>query len=339
MVGVLLAQGASLLFNIGSSVAVVMANKAVFTHGAFSFPTTLTLLHYLSSYLFIVALRACGSFEPRAVSADERPLEIATVFVWSLHNALSNFSLAANSVGMYQLSKLLVTPILCTFDFAAYGRCVSPLRGLTLLFAGVGVGLATVTDLQFHSAGAAAAMASALASSVLKLLQTHLLQRHGWTSLQLMHRTWLPQLALLALYAVPTDGLGLLSYSLSVPRALLLLLSCACGYLLNLSSLIALGTTSALTVVLLGQLKTCAILVVGFLLFDARPSARTVGGAALAVASIVLHTVLKIAEDRRRQAGDLSPQGAAAAVDGSEAPVERAALLRAIEARERDGEA
>jgi len=39
------------------------------------------------------------------------------------------------------------------------------------------------------------------------VLQTHLLQRRGWSSLQLMHRTWLPQLLLLLLCVPATDGL------------------------------------------------------------------------------------------------------------------------------------
>ena len=42
---------------------------------------------------------------------------------------------------------------------------------------------------------------------LLKVLQTHLLQRRGWSSLQLMHRTWLPQLLLLLLCVPATDGL------------------------------------------------------------------------------------------------------------------------------------
>ena len=47
-------------------------------------------------------------------------------------------------------------------------------------------------------------------------LQPHLLQRDGWTSLQLMHRTWLPQLVLLSACTPLADGFDELQRSRAV---------------------------------------------------------------------------------------------------------------------------
>ena len=60
-----------------------------------------------------------------------------------------------------------------------------------------GVALATVSDVTFELRGALAAAASACASATLKVLQQDVLQRRGWSSLELMRRTWGPQLVLL----------------------------------------------------------------------------------------------------------------------------------------------
>ena len=167
----------------------------------------------------------------------------------------------------------------------------------------MGVALATITDVRFSTVGALVACASACASAVLKVLQTHLLQRDGWTSLQLMERTWLAQLLLLVL-CIPLfdDAAQLQEYELTRHAALLVLASASCGFLLNVSSLFALGATSAVSVVLLGQCKTCSILLGGYLFFDARPRLHTLAGAALALTSVGAYTCISLAEQASQRA-------------------------------------
>eukprot|EP00908_Phaeocystis_cordata_P011514 Transcript_22422.p1 GENE.Transcript_22422~~Transcript_22422.p1 ORF type:complete len:343 (-),score=123.98 Transcript_22422:830-1858(-) len=289
------AAASALSFNFLSSLGVVFANKAVFKTAHFTYPTTLTALHYAANYVIVLALLARGGFEAHTVAADERTLVVLTTAVWAGHNGLSNLSLQKNSVGLYQIFKIAVTPLICAIEFGCYGKRQTGLRACALAGACLGVALATVSDVQYTAFGAAAAMASACMSAVLKVLQTHLLQRRGWTSLQLMHRTWLPQLLLLVLCVPATDGLNELSrYELTLGRAAALGLSVGCSFLLNLSSLLALGETSAVAVVLLGQCKTLAILTGGYLLFDAQPSAKTLLGAALAMFSIGAYTWLSL---------------------------------------------
>ncbi len=239
------AAASALSFNFLSSLGVVFANKAVFKTAHFTYPTTLTALHYAANYVIVLALLARGGFEAHTVAADERTLVVLTTAVWAGHNGLSNLSLQKNSVGLYQIFKIAVTPLICAIEFGCYGKRQTGLRACALAGACLGVALATVSDVQYTAFGAAAAMASACMSAVLKVLQTHLLQRRGWTSLQLMHRTWLPQLLLLVLCVPATDGLNELSrYELTLGRAAALGLSVGCSFLLNLSSLLALGETS-----------------------------------------------------------------------------------------------
>jgi drug/metabolite transporter (DMT)-like permease len=227
------AAASALSFNFVSSLGVVFANKAVFKAASFTYPTALTALHYAFNYAIVLSLLARGEFKAHTVAADERWLVLLTTAVWAAHNGLSNLSLAKNSVGLYQappsttllelnlnpnpnpnpeqIFKIAVTPLICLLEFACYGKRVTGLRACALAGACCGVAMATVSDVQFSQLGAAAALASACMSAVLKVLQTHLLQRRGWSSLQLMHRTWLPQLLLLLLCVPATDGLVELS--------------------------------------------------------------------------------------------------------------------------------
>ena len=203
----LAAAASALSFNFLSSLGVVFANKAVFKAASFAYPTTLTALHYAANYGIVLALLARGDFKAHSVAADERSLVLLTTAVWAGHNGLSNLSLQKNSVGLYQIFKISVTPLICGIEYTWYGKRVTGLRAVALAGACAGVAMATVNDVQCVPSGAAVALASACMSAVLKVLQTHLLQRRGWSSLQLMHRTWLPQLLLLLLCVPATDGL------------------------------------------------------------------------------------------------------------------------------------
>ena len=71
---------------------------------------------------------------------------------------------------------------------------------------------------------------------------------------------------------------------------------------INYSTTLVLGVTNALALVLLGQMKTCSVLLVGFLVFDAQPNATVLAGAALAVVSLAVYAGLKVCDGLRRDA-------------------------------------
>lgn len=217
---------------------------------------------------------------------------VATTAVWALHNALSNLSLAKNSVGLYQISKILVTPLIVAIEFAVYGKLPPPRLALPLLGACAGVALATVSDVSFTTRGALCAGASACASSILKVLQQDLLQRRRLSSLTLMRATWGPQtlLLLLSIPLLESHADALLAYQLDARRAAVLLLSAAAGFALNVSSLLAIKLTSAIAIVLLSQGKTVATMLGGYLFFDGQPNPRQLAGATIAIISIAAYS-------------------------------------------------
>ena len=282
----LLFQAGALCLNLVSGIGVVLANKLAFTSAAFPFPTVLTALHYLTNWMLLLLLAILSPSTSSSGSFDRQL--VATTGVWALHNALSNLSLSRNSVGLYQISKILVTPLIVMIEFALYSKLPPPQLAIPLIGACAGVALATVSDVTFDARGALAACASACASATLKVLQQDVLQRRGWSSLELMRRTWGPQLLLLLLCMPLFDAHldRLIEYELTYSRAATLLLSCAAGFALNVSSLVAIKLTSAVAIVLLSQGKTVATMLGGYLFFDANPAPVSLLGAATAIVSI-----------------------------------------------------
>ena len=281
-------QAGALGLNLLSGIGVVLANKLAFTSARFAFPTALTALHYATNYLLLLVLAVISPASTASkASSFDRQL-IATTSVWALHNALSNLSLSRNSVGLYQISKIMVTPLIVAIEYAAYGKLPPAKLGLPLVGACAGVALATVSDVTFELRGALAAAASACASATLKVLQQDVLQRRGWSSLELMRRTWGPQLVLLLVCMPLLDAHldRLAAYELSASRAATILISCGAGFALNVSSLVAIKLTSAVAIVLLSQGKTVATMLGGYLFFDAQPAPISLLGAAIAICSI-----------------------------------------------------
>lgn len=80
-------------------------NKKVFSF--FPYPGMLTFVHYLVSLVFLEALRRAGFYQRRAVETRHWKPFVGLLINWSLCNALSNVSLERNSVGFYQMMKVL----------------------------------------------------------------------------------------------------------------------------------------------------------------------------------------------------------------------------------------
>ena len=110
----LVAQAGSLALNLVSGVGVVLANKLVFTTARFS-STALTACHYATNFLLLLCLDVVRPSAESRRGGGAEPLDRQLMFltaVWAFHNALSNLSLSRNSVGLYQVSKILVTPLI-----------------------------------------------------------------------------------------------------------------------------------------------------------------------------------------------------------------------------------
>ena len=219
---------------------------------------------------------------------------------------------------------LTSTPIIAVVDFLWHGKRVSARGGLLLCLACAGVAAATVSDVQLNARGACLALASVLTGIAQKMLNEHLQQRGGLSSLQLMQLAF-PPMTLIGLALVPAmDPPGVLDALSRVAADADALMSLGASALaaicINVSTTLVLGATSALSLVLLGQVKTCSVLLAGALLFDAVPTTRAATGSAMAVASIGVFAYLKVA-GLERQRGERKVESAPLLRDGAPASI------------------
>ncbi|XP_010536880.1 PREDICTED: uncharacterized membrane protein At1g06890 [Tarenaya hassleriana] len=299
----------ALTFNFVIAIAIIFMNKWVLKNVGFQFPVFLTFIHYIVAYLLMAVLNSL-SLLPASPASKSSSLSLYTLgIVMSLSTGLANVSLKYNSVGFYQMAKIAVTPSIVLAEFLWFRKKVSFLKVVALTVVSIGVAVATVTDLQFSLFGACVALAWILPSASNKILWSTLQQRENWTALALMWKTT-PITLLFLVSMIPfLDPPGALSFNWNFNNTMAILMSALLGFLLQWSGALALGATSAISHVVLGQFKTCVVLLGNYYIFGSNPGAISVCGAFVAIAGMSFYTYLNL---RSQTLMKSSPQKAAA---------------------------
>lgn len=300
----------ALSFNFLISVGIILMNKLVLGRVGFNFPIFLTFIHYALSWFLMAILKAI-SLLPASPPSKSTPFSslLALGIVMSLSNGLANVSLKYNSVGFYQMAKIAVTPTIVLAEFLLFRKKVSFEKVLALTVVSVGVAVATVTDLQFHFFGACIALAWIVPSAVNKILWSNLQQQENWTALALMWKTTPITLLFLVTMMPWLDPPGVLLFDWNWINTLTIMMSAVLGFLLQWSGALALGATSATTHVVLGQFKTCVILLGGFIIFGSNPGSTSICGAITALIGMSVYTYLNLHGSQQQQSKIISRQG------------------------------
>ncbi|MFQ6643114.1 hypothetical protein Gotur_017962, partial [Gossypium turneri] len=185
--------------------------------------------------------------------------------------------------------------------------CSVFLQVVALAVVSIGAAVATVTDLQFNLFGACVALSWVIPSATSKILWSSLQQRENWTALALMWKTT-PISLICLLIMIPTlDPPGAFSYSWNYINTSMILISGVSGFLLQWSAALALGATSAISHVVLGQFKTCVLLLGNYYIFGSNPGTTSICGAFVAIAGMSFYTYLNL-QNGKLKSGKQSPR-------------------------------
>ncbi|RDY08104.1 Nucleotide-sugar uncharacterized transporter 2, partial [Mucuna pruriens] len=290
----------ALSFNFMVAVGIIMANKLVMGKVGFNFPIFLTFVHYTTAWLLLALFKGLSVLP---VSPPSKTTPFSSLFglgvVMAFASGLANTSLKYNSscsIGFYQMAKIAVTPTIVLAEFILFGKTISFKKVLALAVVSAGVAIATVTDLEFNLFGALIAIAWIVPSAINKILWSTLQQQGNWTALALMWKTTPITVFFLGALMPWIDPPGVLSFKWDVNNTTAVFVSALLGFLLQWSGALALGATSATTHVVLGQFKTCVILLGGYLLFDSDPGVVSIGGAVVALSGMSLYTTMNLQE-------------------------------------------
>ncbi|XP_078431994.1 nucleotide/sugar transporter family protein [Wolffia australiana] len=285
----------SMTFNFMVAVGIIFANKLVMGSVGFNFPILLSLIHYVTSWILLAIFKSLSLLPP---SPPSKSTPFSSLFslgaVMAFSTGLANVSLKHNSVGFYQMAKISVTPTIVLAEFILFRKKVSTRKVFALAVVSVGVAIATVTDLEFNFFGACVALAWIIPSAVNKILWSSLQQSENWTALALMWKTAPVTVFFLVTLMPLLDPPGILSFNWDLNNVSAVLVSAFFGFLLQLSGALVLGATSATSHVVLGQFKTCVIMLGGYLLLDSDPGMTSLFGVTIALCGMSLYTSLSL---------------------------------------------
>ncbi|KAK6230045.1 hypothetical protein QUC31_001563 [Theobroma cacao] len=275
----------------------------------FNFPIFLTLIHYSTAWILLAFFKALALLP---VSPPSKTTPSSSLFslgaIMAFASGLANTSLKYNSVGFYQMAKIAVTPTIVLAEFILFRKTISFKKVLALAVVSAGVAVATVTDLEFNLFGACIAIAWIIPSAINKILWSNLQQQANWTALALMWKTT-PITIFFLLALMPwLDPPGVLLFEWDLNNSTAVLISALLGFLLQWSGALALGATSATSHVVLGQFKTCVILLGGYLLLNSDPGLVSLCGAVSALCGMSVYTSLNLKESNDSSSKQLPMQ-------------------------------
>lgn len=170
--------------SIASSVGLIMTNKAIMRVHQFNYVFTLTTCHFLFTYLALGTLASANVFKRKRMPSRQNTL-VAALGVASI--VFMNLSLRSNSVGFYQVTKLLTVPCMVAIQTLYYGKQFSLRIKASLAVLLVGVAVATVTDVELNTLGSMFGAAAVFSTAQFQIWQGAKQQEFGLDPLQINH--------------------------------------------------------------------------------------------------------------------------------------------------------
>ncbi|PNW87474.1 hypothetical protein CHLRE_02g144300v5 [Chlamydomonas reinhardtii] len=310
--------------NVSTSVVTIFVIKALMSVYRFKYATTVSGLHFVCCAWAVWGLERAGIAE----QAD-MPLRSSLLFacVGALSIGTANLSLLLNSVGFYQIAKLLMSPFVAAVEMLWLKKRFPPAVLACIVVVLAGVGIVTVSDVSVQLPGLVMAGLFIVSGGLQQILCGHMQATLKIQSHQLMSNTSFLQGMILMIVGPFVDKLAsskwIMEWEASVPGIEMLGLSCLLAVAVNASQYLVLGRFSATSFQVLGHAKTLLVLIGGWLLFDEEMNPRKVLGMSLAFVGMVGYGVFSL-----RAANAAKADAAKAAAVTAAATKQQEALAR-----------
>lgn len=284
----------SLILNVVSSISTIFVIKyLVFGHAGFNFGSAITCIHFIATFFMTIFFMAvgCGKFKYLSVL---RVLPLSFAFCGAV--VFNNMSLLHNSVTVYQMSKIICTPVIVLMEKSKYNQELSFLTKVSLVIVCAGSLTSVGMDVNLTFSGLVWCVLAIFCGSLYTVWGKSKQVDLDATPLQLLlYQTGISSIILILslplfenVSAVRFDSI----FNATVFQSVLL--SCFCAFGVNFSFFVFVGKTSALTTNVLGYFKTTLILFLGFWMNPDDITFLGVFGAVLSCVGQALYTYSKL---------------------------------------------
>ncbi|XP_028782276.1 UDP-xylose transporter 2 isoform X2 [Neltuma alba] len=241
---------------------------------------------------------------------EHKPFEQKAVVGFGILNGISigllNLSLGFNSVGFYQMTKLAIIPCTVLLETLFLGKRFSKRIQLSLVILLLGVGIATVTDLQLNALGSFLSLLAVITTCVAQIMTNTIQKKYKVSSTQLLYQSCPYQAATLLICGPYLDKLltdrNVFAFEYTTQVMFFIILSCLISISVNFSTFLVIGKTSPVTYQVLGHLKTCLVLAFGYILLHDPFSWRNVLGILVALIGMISYSYYCTLENQQKAA-------------------------------------
>ncbi|EEB14745.1 GDP-mannose transporter, putative [Pediculus humanus corporis] len=278
-------------FNLICSIVLVLLNRWIYVN--IGFPNlTLTLLHFITTFIGLNICERFNLFQVKTVPLKDICLLSVTFCGFVI---FTNLSLQFNTVGTYQLAKVVTTPVVVFLQKIFYKKDISFKIKCTLIPIIVGVVMNFYYDIKFNYIGTLCATLGVLITSSYQILVSSKQHELQMNPMQLLYyQTPVSSLMLLpiVIYFEPlTDTIFRTFNSLEV---IIVCMSCIVALFVNISIYWIIGKTSPLTYNIFGHLKFCLTALGGFLIFNEPMSFMQCVGVILTLSGVTFYAHFKV---------------------------------------------
>merc|ERR1719461_127715 len=155
---------AAMALNFCSAVGIIFVNKIIFKQYDFQYATFLTACHFVMTFfgLILLSLKPISYFVVRPVNIRE-VIPICLAFCGFV--IFNNLSLQTNSVGFYQLMKVMTTPVVGIIQYSVYGVTMQSKLIFALVFVVIGIIIVTCNEVELRFWGLIYAICGVLSTS------------------------------------------------------------------------------------------------------------------------------------------------------------------------------
>ncbi|XP_015187521.1 PREDICTED: solute carrier family 35 member E3-like [Polistes dominula] len=280
-----------LTLNIFFSIVIVLLNKWLYIHTKFP-NITLSMIHFIITFIGLLICQRMYVFCVKDIDIREM-LFIAVTFCGFV--VLTNLSLAHNTVGTYQVAKMLTTPCIIFMQILFYKKHFSIFVKLTLIPIIIGVIMNFYYDIQFNVIGTVYATLGVFVTSLYQVLINRKQKEFQMDPMQLLYYQ-APLSAIMLLIVVPLlEPVGqTLSYNWTFWDIFMVISSGIVAFFVNLTSYWIIGQTSPLTYNMVGHSKFCLLLLGGAIVFHETLAMNQVIGITLTLTGIILYAHVKM---------------------------------------------
>ncbi|PNP38013.1 hypothetical protein TGAMA5MH_10112 [Trichoderma gamsii] len=281
-----------------NTLATVFTNKAIFSEPRWrQCQLTFAAMHFLMTCLtlFVLSRSPIGVFVPcPALVRHVMPLATAMCF----NVILPNLSLAYSTVTFYQIARILLTPTVAIMNFVLYREVLPRSAILSLIPACLGVGMVTYYDSlpaddqaikTTSTLGIVFAFTGIFASSLYTVWIAAYHRKLNMNSMQLLY-VQAPMACCLLLLSIPFFDQFLLPTHVpsSLSKEMLVIASMVFASLVNISQFYIVAQTGPVSSTVVGHIKTCTIVGLGWILSGRPISDRSALGVVIAITGIAM---------------------------------------------------